>query len=358
MKYSVYRTRRSRERTHADLHGRGCHPILAAPPQHLEHQREPERLAARLTESGAQRPARGRLPILHLGTERLDHGARLISQRHHDRRRRIAGLQIEFAQPIEGADRPLRARCLLPEPERDRLGPSPEHAPEQAVVGLAHQQGQLVGLGAAIDRDREPRNHDRLRVFLALDAVGTSAEGASIQNGRPAGWGAHSLYPARQLVAHDQQPLGRGCRRGQQACHLLDGDDDRFLRNRGGCGSGPVATGGSGGAPPFCRAVRTSCCQFFLLPWHTQPLRAIAAADQESRPASFFQSRAARRASDNRRRGSCRCRCRRQRRSTDAAARPSRALPAPIEHARSAPRRWRATALPRNREGRPQPGLC
>ena len=86
------------------------------------------------------------LALLHLATECLDQGTRLISQRHHDRRWRIAALQIEFAQPVECADRPLRAGRLSPEPKRNRLRPGPQDAGHQPVIRPPHQQGQPVGL--------------------------------------------------------------------------------------------------------------------------------------------------------------------------------------------------------------------
>ena len=39
--------------------------------------------------------------------------------------RRIAGLQIEFAKPVERCDRPLGARDCIRQPKRDGLGPRP-----------------------------------------------------------------------------------------------------------------------------------------------------------------------------------------------------------------------------------------
>src|SRR5258708_7056388 len=83
--------------------------------------------------------------------------------------------QEKTHQPVEGANRPWRRWRLASQPEPDRLGPDPEHALQQTVVGGAHQPGELVGLGAAADRHGEPRDDDRLRVFDALDAVGARA---------------------------------------------------------------------------------------------------------------------------------------------------------------------------------------
>src|SRR5436190_16015719 len=61
---STNQERRCREGASGNDGRRGCRPVNGAPPQQLQYEREPQRLAASLAETGAQQPARRRLSLL------------------------------------------------------------------------------------------------------------------------------------------------------------------------------------------------------------------------------------------------------------------------------------------------------
>lgn len=60
--------------------------------------------------------------------------------------------------------------------ERDRVGPSPENAGEQPVIGLTHERPKAIWLNTAEYRHGKPWHNDRLGMLLSLNPIWPPAE--------------------------------------------------------------------------------------------------------------------------------------------------------------------------------------
>ena len=129
---------RRAQRAEADPGRRRREPLLGTPPQQLKHKGETQRLPARLGEgAGEERPSLT-LSVLRLARKLLEQAARIERQRDEDWLRRIPGLELDFAQPVERGDGPCHSWGLLTQAKRDRLGPEPEYTRKQAIIGVSH----------------------------------------------------------------------------------------------------------------------------------------------------------------------------------------------------------------------------